>query len=98
MRHDVMACTFAASVTLPTCRHSPVKQRVEPRPPLAARDGFDMLQESREAPDDFATIEILGDGEELPQWHACFSGARIPKVGGEFFRLELALEGHQDAP
>src|SRR6185295_3832761 len=87
-----------SSLDLAARRHRPVKQSVESRDAIAALQRLHVLEERREAADDFATVQILGDLEELLERHPCFIGAALPEIAGHFLLHELALQRGHHAP
>src|SRR5438270_11415369 len=78
MSENVMPPHFAARFDFTTRWHGPVEKRVETRDAHAARGRLYVLEESREAPDDFSRIERLRDAEKFVRSEICLSGTRRP--------------------
>ena len=98
MGEDVVPADLAARLDLAARRHRPVEQRIEARDALAGPGGLHVLEEGREAADDLALVEALGDLEKDRQRQVGLARAVLPQVHAQLPRLELALERHQHAP
>ena len=98
VREDRVPPHFAARLDLATRGHTPVEERVEFRHTLSGRARLHVLEESGEASDDLALVQILRHAAERLQIHARLRRARRPQARADFVEREFAFQREEDFP